>query len=251
MEHTYKKTALVTGASQGIGAAIARELAANDFAVVINYNKSRGMALDLERELKEKGACCMAIKADVSDKREVTAMVKSIDKRFGSLDVIVNNAGIIYNYADQTLENLKIRELYNAVNVNLYGSILTTKFCLPLLKRSKNSKIIFITSSLAFIGSRRRFAYVVSKSSVLGIVRALALELAPRGILVNAIVPGYIKTRMSQFSKKELQEKLKKIPLKRLGDPEEVAALVSFLASPRNTYITGQCIHLNGGLYFA
>lgn len=249
-ERSRRKTALVTGGARGIGKAIVQELANNDFAVIINYNKSRKPAAALERLLIKQNKECFFVKADISKRAEVEKMTRAIKRRFKSLDALINNAGIIYDKKDQKLENLNWEEYENTLNTNLTGALMTTKSLLPLLKKSRHPRVVFIASSLAFIGSRRRFAYVVSKAGIVGAVRALAMEMAP-DILVNAAVPGYIKTRMANFSKKELAEKLKKIPLKRLGTPEETAKLVSFLASPQNTYITGQCIHINGGLFFS
>jgi 3-oxoacyl-[acyl-carrier protein] reductase len=242
-----QKIALVTGGSRGIGRAIAEKLARDGFAVVLNYNKSRKLAMSITRKLQRQGCVCVPIKADVTNEKEVERMVRKVLRQFKRIDVLVNNAGI---NKMQSFKGMEREDYDKLMDTNLRGSIIVTKKTLPFLKKQVGAKIIFITSANAFIGSWRRPAYVISKAGLIGLIRALALELAPN-ILVNGIAPGYIKTRMTHFSPKELREKLKKIPLRRLGKPEEVAALVSFLASSQNTYITGQIIHINGGLFLS
>lgn len=240
-------TALITGGAKGIGRAIVFQLANDGFRVVINYNKSKKEAFEVADILKQKNKKYFLIKADISKESETKKMIGEISKEFGSLDVLANNAGVI---KIQPFRALSLNDLDGIFNTNLRGSILVTKLALPLLEKSSNPRIIFISSTSAFIGSNSQFAYSVSKAGIIGAVRSLALELAPRNILVNAVVPGYINTSMINLVKKQMKARIKKIPLGRIGKPEEVAELVSFLASPRNSYITGQCIHINGGRYF-
>lgn len=250
MEHNIvKKTALITGASSGIGKAIALRLAADGFRVVINYKDIEGEkhAMFLVKTLSQK-TDAIAVKADIAKEKEVKQMIGVISKNFGSLDVVINNAGI-----NQTkgFEKLTMTDFDSVMSVNLRGAILVSKYSLPLLQKSKSGRLIFISSSSVFIGSRGRVSYAVSKSGIIGLARILALELAPK-ILVNTVVPGYINTNMfKKFSRGPTGQKIKKIPLGRIGKPEEVAAVVSFLCSGDSSYITGQCIHVNGGLYFS
>jgi len=244
----HKKTALITGGARGIGRAIVLQLAADGFRVIVNYNKSKKEALELADILRQKNQDFLVIKADISKEKEAKKMMEVIRKKSKSLDVLVNNAGIIIT---QPFCNLKLNSFDKIIQTNLRGNILVTKYALPLLKKSNNSKIIFILSSSAFVGSSSQFAYVVSKAGLVGAVRALALELAPAGILVNGVVPGYVNTQMASTVKKQMQAGIKKIPLSRIGESQEVAALVAFLASAKNTYITGQCIHINGARFMA
>jgi 3-oxoacyl-[acyl-carrier protein] reductase len=243
------KVALITGGISGIGRAIALSLAKNGFQVVINYknNLSRKDILTTTAKLKKEGADFLLLKADITKEKEVEQMVRKIIEKYKKLDVLINNAGI---NKTQSFTNLSFIDYDLITATNLKGAITVTKFCLPIIKKSGCGRIIFISSSNAFIGSPSRFTYVVSKSGILGVVKALTLELSP-DILVNAVIPGYIKTKMTKFSKKKLEEKIKKIPLRRLGEADEVANLVSFLVSDLNTYITGQSIHIDGGLYLS
>lgn len=241
-----QRVALVTGGSRGIGRAIVLRLSDEGFRVVINYNESKKEALELTNLLRQKNRGHLLIKADISNEREVKKMMEMVRKECQSLDVLINNAGIIKS---QPLGELELKDFDRVIDTNLRGSVLVTKYGLPLLKRSTDSKVIFIVSSSAFVGSGTQFAYTISKAGLVGTIRALALELAPLGILVNGVAPGYIDTQMASSVKNQMKTGIKKIPLGRIGKPEEVAELVAFLASPRNTYITGQCIHINGGRY--
>jgi len=245
---TKQKTALVTGGSRGIGRAIVLRLADDGFRVIVNYNKSKKEVLELAKTLKLKNQDFLVIRADISKEKEVKKMLETVKKEVGFLDVLVNNAGII---ATQPFCDLKLNSFDKIIQTNLRGNILVAKYALPFLKKSTGSKIIFILSSSAFVGSSSQFAYVVSKAGLIGAVRALALELASSNILVNGVVPGYINTQMASLVKKQMKAGLKKIPLSRIGEPQEVADLVAFLASSKNSYITGQCIHINGARFMA
>lgn len=242
------KTVLITGASSGIGRAVAIRLAEDGFFVAINFKdkKNEKAALLLVNDLKEKNMPHIAIQGDIAREKDVVQMLKLIKKTCGKIDVIINNAGINLT---QNLSRFKEKDFRNVLETNLFGATIVTKNFLPLLYSSPSPRIIFISSSNVFIGSKDRTAYVVSKSAIIGFARALALELAPK-ILVNTIVPGYIDTNMlRRFGQGASLNKLEKIPLKRFGKPEEVASTISFLCSDDASYITGQCIHVNGGLY--
>lgn len=243
------KTALITGSSRGIGKATALRLAEDGFKIIINYknDSSQKEVRAIARLLQRKKREFLIVQADITKENEVARMILETEDRFGTLDVLVNNAGI---NKTESFSGFNLDDFNHILDTNLKASVLVTKYALPLLRRSTDPKIIFLSSSNSFIGSNSRLSYVVSKSGVNGITRALALELAPK-ILVNTVVPGYIETRMTRFSPKALKEKLKKIPCNRLGQPNEVAKLISFLVSNQNTYITGQCIHIDGGMFLS
>ncbi|MBY0293945.1 SDR family oxidoreductase [Patescibacteria group bacterium] len=243
--------AIVTGGTRGIGKDIALQLLSEGFFVIVLYKKVRNEVRTFETSLKRKKARAVFIECDISKKEEVIRAVQEIKNITSHVDVLVNNAGIINNDADETLNSISDEDLDELMQTNFFGGLRLTKQLLPLLKKSKQGRIIFLNTALSFIGSPRRFGYIVSKTANVGAVRALALELAPSNICVNAVVPGYIQTRMSNFHGEELKKKLQKIPLERIGTPGEVANLVSFLASEKSAYITGQHIHINGGLFLA
>lgn len=245
----YRPTALITGASTGIGRAIAQRLAEDGFRVLVNYKHSSSdrLALSFASALREKKRECFLIRADVSKESEVKKMMEAVQKKFGILDVVVNNAGI--NQTKQ-FNRTRLTDFKDVVDVNLYGGILVVSHALPMLKKAKSPRVIFISSATAFLGSKNRSAYVVSKSALLGLHRALALDLAPQ-ILVNSVVPGYVDTELFRKSnRRPVSEKIARIPLRRIGKPEDIAGAVSFLCSKHASYITGQSIHVNGGLFF-
>lgn len=242
-----RRVALVTGGAVGIGRGTVERLARDGFSIVLHYHTSEKAAKALEKQLHSNGYNCTTLKADVSDEKQIKAMLSSMRKTFGRLDVVVNNAAI--NQA-QHIAELDAQDFDMMFAVNVRGAALVTKYALPLLRKSRNARVIFISSINAFRGSTDKIAYVASKAAILGITRNLALELAPH-ILVNAIAPGSIDTEMFRKLKTEsITERIKKIPLKRIGQPEDVASAVSFLCSPDSAYITGQCIHVNGGIFF-
>ena len=238
------KTALVTGASRGIGKAIAIELAKNGADVIVNYSKDEKGALDVVEEIRKIGSKGLAIKADVSDFNSVTNMFNIVKERFGNLDILVNNAGITM---DRTLKKMSEEEWNNVIEINLNSIYNTTKNALPLLER--NSHIINISSIVGIYGNFGQTNYAASKAGIIGFTKSLAKELGKHGITVNAIAPGFIESDMTNkipFIRKKIIEWL--IPLKRTGLPEEVAYAVAFLASGDSSYITGQVISVNGGL---
>lgn len=243
--------ALVTGSSRGIGRAIVERLAGDGFIVVANVRSNTSEVVQLQRVYAKKKRNIHFMQADVADETQVQAMLREVAKRFGRLDIVVNNAGIVHNKEDETIGLISEKRLQEYFAVNVWGGIYVTRHAIPLLKKSPHGRVIFINSAVSFIGTGRRFGYAISKTTNVGVVRSLALELAPYHVSVNAVVPGYIRTRMVYLSGKQLAAKLARIPLGRLGEPADVAHVVSFLATPEAAYITGQHIHVNGGLFFA
>lgn len=245
----YPKTALITGAAKGIGRATALRLAKDGFNVVVNYKSSAKEALALSRLLARRGKAHLVIRADITNREETKRMVKKTIEMFGSLDVLVNNAALNHT---QTLSGLVVKNYDEVLNTNLRGAILLVRLSLSFLERAQSPRIIFVTSETAFRGSQHRVAYVVSKSGLAGLTRALALELAPKKILVNAVAPDCIASDMFlKFSVEPVKNRIRNVPLRRLGKPEEVASVIAFLASDESSFITGQCIHVNGGTFFA
>ena len=238
------KVALVTGASKGIGKAIALEFAKNNADVIINYNNDKGGALEIEQEIKNMGRKAMCIKADVSNYEEVALMIQSIKKEFGRLDILVNNAGITM---DRTLKNMTQEEWSKVINVNLNSVYNVTKHAIPLIP--KYGRIINISSIAGISGNFGQCNYSASKAGIIGFTKSLAKELGKHGITVNAVAPGLIQSEMTNkipFFRKKVMMLL--IPLKRMGTNEELAFSVLFLASERAGYITGEVISINGGL---
>ncbi len=238
-----KKVALVTGASRGIGNAIAIELAKNNVSVVINYNRDGKEAVSVVEEIKKLGVDSMAVKADVSKFDECVSMINVTKKKFGYLNILVNNAGVL---ADKTLENMTKEQWELVINVNLNGVFNVTKNALPIIK--DGGKIINISSIVGINGNFGQTNYAASKAGIIGFTKSLAKELGKRKITVNAVAPGFIETSMTKgtpFIRKRIMMSM--IPLGRTGTPEDVANLVAFLASEKSNYITGQVITINGG----
>ena len=238
------KIALVTGASRGIGKAIAIELAKNGADVVVNYSRDDKAAINVVEQIKNLGRKSIAIKADVSDFDDVANMFNIVKERFGKLDILINNAGVTM---DRTLRKMSEEEWGKVIEVNLNSIYNVTKNALQLLE--KNSHIINISSIVGMYGNFGQTNYAASKAGIIGFTKSLAKELGKHGITVNAIAPGFIESDMTNkipFIRKKIIEWL--IPLKRIGLPEEVAYAAAFLASDSASYITGQVISVNGGL---
>ena len=243
---SIKKTALITGASRGIGKAISIELAKNKVDVVINYKEDENQAKEVVNVIKKLGVDCTALKADVSDFDAVKAMFETVKKDYNGLDILINNAGILL---DKTVKNMPLEIWKNVINVNLTGIFNVTKNALPLMR--ENGRIISISSIIGLDGNFGQSNYAASKAGVIGFTKSLAKELAKKKITVNAVAPGFIKTEMTDkisFIKRKIIERM--IPLRYLGMPEDVANVVVFLASPRSGYITGEVLHVTGGLNF-
>ena len=241
-----KKVALITGASRGIGKAIAVELAKNGVNVVINFNRDEKEALGVVDEIKKLGGDGIAAKADVSNFDDCASMMEVIKKKFGYLDIIVNNAGAL---SDKTLKNMTKEQWDLVLKTNLYGTFNVTKHALPLMR--EHGRIINISSVAGLNGNFGQTNYAASKAGIIGFTKSLAKELGKRKITVNAIAPGFIETYMTKdmpFIRKRII--LAMIPLGRAGIPQDVANLVSFLASEKSGYITGQVVRIDGGLNF-
>ena len=241
-----RKVALVTGASQGIGKAIALELAKNNVNIVINYNSNEKEAISAVEEIKRCGVSGIAVKADVSDFDECTSMAEIIKKRFGSLDILVNNAGAL---SDKTLKNMTKEQWNFVIKTNLDGTFNVTKNALSLIK--DHGRIINISSIAGVFGNFGQTNYSASKAGIIGFTKSLAKELGKRRITVNAVAPGLIDTQMTKnipFLRKRII--LAMVPLGKFGSPNDVANLVAFLASDKAGYITGEVICVDGGLAF-
>lgn len=241
------KTVIITGAAKGIGRAIAKDFAYSGYNVCINYNTSEEKAKELCQELAKDGCSVIIYKADVTNRQEVDKMVDYVIGTFGNIDVLINNAGISeYKlFTDITQEDME-----KMVNVNILGVFNTTQSVLrkSMLSR-KDGTIINISSIWGMVGASLEVAYSTTKAAIIGMSKALAKELAPSNITVNVVAPGAISTDMiSSLSKEDLEVLKEEIPLGKIGNVEDVAASVKFLASYEARYITGQVISPNGGL---
>ncbi|AJA49998.1 3-oxoacyl-[acyl-carrier-protein] reductase FabG [Clostridium pasteurianum DSM 525 = ATCC 6013] len=241
-----ERTAIVTGASRGIGKAIALKLADMGANLVVNYRSSTNGIEELLEEIKEKGVKGIAVQADVSKFEEAEKLVKSAKDTFGSVDILVNNAGIT---KDTLLLRMKEEDFDSVINVNLKGTFNTIKHVSSIMLKQKAGKIINISSVVGITGNFGQLNYSSAKAGILGLTKSAARELGSRGITVNAVAPGFIQTDMTEILSDKLKENIKDtIPLKVLGSPEDVANLVGFLASDMASYITGQVINVDGGM---
>ncbi|HBC4079701.1 TPA: 3-oxoacyl-[acyl-carrier-protein] reductase [Staphylococcus aureus] len=241
------KSALVTGASRGIGRSIALQLAEEGYNVAVNYAGSKEKAEAVVEEIKAKGVDSFAIQANVADADEVKAMIKEVVSQFGSLDVLVNNAGIT---CDNLLMRMKEQEWDDVIDTNLKGVFNCIQKATPQMLRQRSGAIINLSSVVGAVGNPGQANYVATKAGVIGLTKSAARELASRGITVNAVAPGFIVSDMTDALSDELKEQmLTQIPLARFGQDTDIANTVAFLASDKAKYITGQTIHVNGGMY--
>lgn len=241
------KVALVTGASRGIGKAIALALAENGAAVAVNYSSSEASAVEVAELIKKNGGTAEIFKARVNIEEEVEEMFTAVEKSLGPVDILVNNAGIT---KDNLLMRMKTEEWDSVIDVNLKGTFLCTKRVVRGMMKNRYGKIINISSVVGFTGNAGQFNYSATKAGVIGMTKTAALEFASRGIRVNAVAPGFIETDMTASLPDDVKaEYMQKIPLKSLGKPEDIANAVVYLASPLSDYMTGQTLHLNGGMY--
>lgn len=240
------KTAIVTGASRGIGAEIAKYLAKEGARIAVNYSGSQAKAEEVVNEITANGGEAFAIQASVSDVESVSAMISETMNRFGSIDILVNNAGIT---RDNLLMRMKENEWDDVINTNLKGVFLCTKAVTRQMMKQRSGRIINISSVVGVSGNAGQANYVAAKAGVIGLTKTTAKELASRNINVNAIAPGFISTDMTdELSEEVKNQMLTQIPLAKLGSPEDVAKAVVFLASEDSNYITGQTLHVNGGM---
>ena len=238
------KVALVTGASRGIGRAIAMSLGGLGAEVIVNYSASDASAEEVAKTINDKGGSSYKLKFDVSDEESVTTGINQIIRDSGKIDILVNNAGIT---RDGLLMRMKASQWDEVLNTNLKGVFLCTKNVSKFMIKQRSGKIINITSIVGLIGNPGQANYAASKAGVIGFTKTCAKEFASRGIKVNAIAPGFIETEMTENLKTD--NLLKMIPLGKLGSTDQIASLVNFLvSSDASEYITGQTISIDGGM---
>ncbi|WP_163536763.1 3-oxoacyl-[acyl-carrier-protein] reductase [Gracilibacillus sp. YIM 98692] len=240
------KVALVTGGSRGIGRAIALTYAKNGAKVVVNFAGNEEKAQAVVDEIKELGSEAIKYKANVSQEDEVKAMVKETVKTFGSLDILVNNAGIT---RDNLLMRMTEADFDDVIDTNLKGVFLCIKGVTRQMMKQRSGRIINVSSVVGISGNPGQANYVSAKAGVIGLTKTTAKELAARGILVNAIAPGFIATDMTEeLTEEQKEQMLSLIPLNKLGEAEDVANVALFLASEQSNYVTGQTIQVDGGM---
>ena len=240
------KVALVTGASRGIGQAVAVELAKAGADVIVNYIGNEAVAQETVEKVEALGRKALKIKADVGNADEVQAMVDEAHAAFGHIDVLVNNAGIT---RDGLLIRMKDSDWDDVLNINLKGVYLVSKAVAKLMVKQRSGRIINMTSVSGVTGNVGQANYAAAKAGVIGLTKTCAKELAARGITVNAVAPGFIETAMTDVLPEKIKEGIAAtVPLDRMGQPEEIAGVVTFLASDFASYITGQVLNVDGGM---
>ncbi|WP_026105033.1 3-oxoacyl-[acyl-carrier-protein] reductase [Halalkalibacterium ligniniphilum] len=238
--------AVVTGGSRGIGRATALELARQGANVVVNYAGNQGKAEEVVSEIKGLGVDALAIQADVSDSKAVEEMIKEVITTFGRLDILVNNAGIT---RDGLMMRMKEEDWDAVINTNLKGVFNCSKAVTRQMMKQRFGRIINVASVVGVLGNAGQANYVAAKAGVIGLTKTMARELANRNINVNAVAPGFIDTDMTEELNDDLKAQLLgQIPLARLGNPEDVAKAIRFLATDDSAYMTGQTLHVDGGM---
>ncbi|GFE69146.1 3-oxoacyl-[acyl-carrier-protein] reductase [Chroococcus sp. FPU101] len=245
LQYLKDQVALVTGASRGIGKAIALSLASQGAKVIVNYARSSSAADAVVQEITEAGGEAIALCADVSKSDEVDSLIQNILDKFGTIDVLVNNAGIT---KDTLMLRMKLEDWQAVIDLNLTGVFLCTRAVSKIMLKRKKGRIINISSVSGLMGNAGQANYSAAKAGVIGLTKTLAKEFATRGITVNAVAPGFIATDMTN-DLSNTEDILKFIPLGRFGEAEEVAGMVRFLAcDPSAAYITGQVFNVDGGM---
>ena len=239
------KTAIVTGASRGIGAAIARKLCEAGANVALCSRSAEAVAA-IADALNSEGYTAISTAADISQKSDVEALIKAVQERFSQIDILVNNAGIT---RDTLLMRLKDEDWNAVLQTNLTGTMYCTRAVLRPMIRQRSGRIINISSVIGVMGNPGQASYAAAKAGIIGFTKTIAREVGARGITVNAIAPGFITTDMTaQIPEQHQKQLLELIPLRRFGSPEDVADTVCFLASDAARYITGQTLHVDGGM---
>ncbi|MCI5837357.1 MAG: 3-oxoacyl-[acyl-carrier-protein] reductase [Veillonellaceae bacterium] len=240
------KTALVTGASRGIGRATALALAAAGMNIVLNYAGNEQAAAETAAAIEELGVQVLKVRADVADKAAVEAMVAQATETFGTIDVLVNNAGIT---RDTLVRRMKEEDWDAVLATNLKGVFLVTQAVVAVMFKQRSGAIINMSSIVGVTGNTGQANYAAAKAGVIGLTKANAKEFAARGITVNAVAPGFIETDMTAVLNDKIKESIiSQVPLQRMGRPEEIAAAVVYLASDGARYVTGQVLQVNGGM---
>lgn len=240
------KVAVVTGASRGIGKAIAKKLAERGATVIINFNGSEAKAQEVMDEIKEMGGNAEIVQCNVADFAACEAFLKEVVDKFGRIDILVNNAGIT---KDGLLMRMSEEDFGKVIDTNLKGTFNCMRFVSRQMMKQKSGRIINMSSVVGVCGNAGQVNYAASKAGVIGMTKSAAKELASRGITVNAIAPGFIETDMTNvLSDKVKEESVKQIPMGCFGQAEDIAAAVAFLASDEARYITGQVLHVDGGM---
>lgn len=243
------RIALITGATRGIGRAIALQLAADGHTVVVNYRSDEETANALVDEIVAAGGAASPLRGDIAVSDEAAALIEGTVKQYGRIDTLVNNAGIT---RDMLLMRMSDADWDAVINTNLKGAFLCSRAAVRPMMRQRSGAIINITSVVGLVGNPGQTNYAAAKAGLVGFTKALAKEVGSRGITVNAVAPGFIDTRLTDILSDDLKSAaVKQIPLGRFGTPEDVAGAVSFLASPLARYITGNVISVDGGLFMA
>lgn len=240
------KSALITGATRGIGKAIALELADQGYDIAINYRTANEELEKLKKEIETKGVQCVLVYGDVSKFEDCENIVKNVTEKLEKIDVLVNNAGIT---KDGLILRMKKEDFQQVIDINLTGTFNMTRNVIPYMMKQRSGRIINMASVVGITGNAGQTNYAASKAGIIGFTKSLAKEVASRNILVNAIAPGFIETDMTNVLADQVKENiLNQIPLKRMGTANEVAKLVKFLSSEDSEYITGQVINVDGGM---
>ncbi len=240
------KVAFITGATRGIGKQIAITFAKEGYDIAINYRKENEELENAKREIEENNVKCLTVQGDVSNFEDCERCVNEIIEEYGKIDVLVNNAGIT---KDTLLMRMKKEDFESVIDINLVGTFNVTKNVISHMMKARSGRIINISSVVGVSGNAGQTNYSASKAGIIGFTKSLAKEVGSRGILVNAVAPGFIETQMTDVLKDEIKEEIaKSIPVKRMGVAQDVANVVKFLASDDSSYITGQVIHVDGGM---
>lgn len=246
MADLTNKVAIVTGGSRGIGRAIALHLAELGAKVIVNYSGSQAKAEEVVSEIEGIGSSAIAVQANVTDADAVANLMKQAIETYGKIDILVNNAGIT---RDNLLMRMKEEDWDAVMNTNLKGVFLCTKAVTRQMMKQRAGRIVNITSIVGIAGNAGQANYVAAKAGVIGLTKTAAKELAARNIYVNAVAPGFIDTEMTEELPEQIKaQMLTQIPLAKLGKPEDVAKVVAFLASDEASYMTGQTLHVDGGM---